>query len=206
MSWSFWFVLVCCGLCLIGCLFHVIRLIRLGRPLDYSPQAGPVAPSVIYSFTGAMHPLRKESAFLHLPTYTAGIVYHLGTFLSIPIFFTFLAQIALPMFILYTSSATLTFSVISGTTILFKRFLKKGLRELSNPDDYLSNLLVTLFQAMTALTCFISQLIPVYFVITGILLLYIPIGKLRHAIYFFSSRYHLGFFFGWRGVWPPKQI
>ena len=32
-----------------------------------------------------------------------------------------------------------------------------------------------------------------------------PLGKLRHAVYYFAARYHLGFFYGWRNVWPNKE-
>jgi hypothetical protein len=78
------------------------------------------------------------------------------------------------------------------------------MRALSNPDDYISNLIVTLFQLATAAVLFWPQLFPVYFVLTALLLLYIPLGKLKHAIYFFAARYQLGYFFGRRNVWPPR--
>lgn len=77
------------------------------------------------------------------------------------------------------------------------------LRSLSNPDDYLSNILVTLFQAGTILTLYLPEVRASYFILASILFLYIPLGKLKHVIYFFAARYHLGFFYGWRGVWPP---
>ena len=44
-----------------------------------------------------------------------------------------------------------------------------------------------------------------YYIITTILLLYMPVGKLKHLVYYFSARYHLGFFYGWRNVWPQKK-
>ena len=31
------------------------------------------------------------------------------------------------------------------------------------------------------------------------------VGKLKHVVYFFAARYHLGFFYGWRNVWPPHK-
>jgi hypothetical protein len=206
MTGYHYFVLGCLGCCLAVCLNHAIRLIRLGKPADFSPPKGDTGPGVAYSFTGAMHPLKKESAFLHLPTYTAGILYHLGTFFSLAMFLLILSNIAIPPVARYTSGALLTVSFIFGTFLLIKRFIKPGLRRLSNPDDYLSNILVTLFQATTALTLLYTPFIPAYYILTGLLLLYLPLGKLRHAVYFFAARYHLGFFFGWRGVWPPKHI
>ncbi len=96
-------------------------------------------------------------------------------------------------------------SVISGTGILIKRFIKKGLRNLSSPDDFMANILVTIFQVMTILMLIRGEMFPGYCILTGVLMLYFPLGKLKHAIYFFAARYHLGYFFGWRGVWPPKQ-
>jgi hypothetical protein len=45
-----------------------------------------------------------------------------------------------------------------------------------------------------------------YYLTYSLLMLYIPIGKLRHTVYFFAARYHLGYFFGWRGVWPPAKL
>jgi hypothetical protein len=84
--------------------------------------------------------------------------------------------------------------------------VKKGLRDLSAPDDYISNLLVTFFQFMTGFVIARHQLYPVYFLLSSLLLLYFPLGKLKHAIYFFAARYHLGFFYGWRGIWPQEKI
>jgi len=173
--------------------------------MDYSSPAGKIIPSIQYSFTGAMNPVKKESAFLHLPTYFAGIIYHLGTFLSILMFFFIWSDLPLPDILIYSIVPFLLISFSCGIGILIKRLLKKGLRDLSNPDDYLSNLLVTGFQLMTGIVLLWNQAYPVYFILSSLLLLYFPLGKLKHVIYFFAARYHLGFFFGWRGIWPPKK-
>ena len=82
--------------------------------------------------------------------------------------------------------------------------VKPQMRALSTPDDYISNILVTTFQLATAAALLWWQVLPVYFVLTALLLLYIPVGKLKHAIYFFAARYQLGYFFGRRSVWPPR--
>lgn len=49
---------------------------------DPSKAKGNISAAIAYSFTGAMSPKNKESAYLHLPTYAAGMIFHLGTFLS----------------------------------------------------------------------------------------------------------------------------
>lgn len=191
-------------ICMVACIFHFVRLIRLGKPHDYSSPTGSVSAGIVYSFTGAMNPFKKESAFQHLPTYAAGLIFHFGTFVSIFLFFLFVLNIPFDGLI---SSLTFGFIIISslcGFGILIKRIIKKELRTLSNPDDYISNMLVTSFQIFTALLILDPGFATAYYITATLLLLYLPVGKLKHTVYFFAARYHLGFYFGRRGVWPPK--
>lgn len=206
MHWYHFLALGSLAVCFISASYHLIRLIRLGKPLDYAPASGKAGPAIQYSFTGAMSPVKKESAFLHLPTYTAGIIYHLGTFLSILLLFLMLFHISFTGLSASVLSLFFLITTACGTGILIKRIIKKELRSLSSPDDYISNLLVTLFQLLTSLIFFLPSLVPTYFILASLLLLYFPVGKLKHAIYFFAARYHLGLFYGWRGVWPPKNL
>jgi len=205
MTWYEWIALGAAGISLGVSLFYLFRLIKLGNPRDYAPAAGSVAPAVRYALTGAMNPAKKESAYLHLQTYIAGILYHLGTFLSIPLFLLIWFHIPISGVMVFILSCFLSVTAVCGIGILVKRAMKMELRELSNPDDYLSNILVTLFQVGTLLSLSIPALIPAYFIQASILFLYIPLSKLKHVIYFFAARYHLGFFFGRRGVWPPGR-
>jgi hypothetical protein len=206
MTWYQWFSLISLALCLTILSFLLVRLIRLGRPKDFSKPTGDVASAVKYSFTGAMSPRKKESAYLHLPTYSAGILYHLGTFLCAGLFVWVLANMPIPSPLRWIFVFFLTLTGLSGLAILIKRGYKKELRHLSSPDDYLSNLLVTGLHLLSALVLWLPSTGPVYFVWTGLLLLYLPIGKLRHLLYFFAARYHLAYFYGWRNTWPPKKV
>jgi hypothetical protein len=185
--------------------FHFIRLIRYGKPTDYSKKAGNTAKSIRYSFTGAMSPSKKESAFLHLPTYTAGVIFHLGTFLSLALFLMLYFNTTFVSPIAYIIAAFLSLSTICGFGILIKRIVVSKLRTLSNPDDYISNVLVTLAQGLTVVQLLGMQTDILYYTAFTLLFLYFPLGKLKHAIYFFAARYQLGFFYGWRGVWPPQN-
>jgi len=205
MHWYYWLALASLAICLGSLLFHTIRLIKLGKPKDYSTSTGNPGSAIPYAYTGAMSPAKKESAYLHIPTYTAGILYHLGTFLSIFIFIIMLMQIPITGIAAWVIFGFLVLTGISGMGILIKRMAKQQMRALSNPDDYISNLLVTIFQFITALALINTTAIPAYYISASILLLYIPLSKLKHTIYFFAARYHLGYFFGWRNVWPPKQ-
>ena len=204
MSGMHWVLLVAVAVCFVSFAYHFIRLVRLGRPRDLSAKAGNTGTAIVYSFTSAMSPKNKESAFLHLPTYTAGIIYHIATFVSLATLVLILLDVHLNHTLLILLASTAFAGSIAGLAILIKRIADKKLRNLSNPDDYISNLLVTVFQLMTGLTLLFGSLYPAYLLLAALLFLYMPVGKLKHIIYFFAARYHLGFFYGWRNVWPPK--
>ena len=106
--------------------------------IDLRFPSGSIRDGVIYSFTSAMSPFEKESAFMHLPTYVAGIIFHIGTFLSFPVLLTLI--IYPKAFIesaLLSSLGGVVFSAgaISGLAILIKRIVKKELRSISGPED-----------------------------------------------------------------------
>jgi len=192
-------------LCLIGLIYHFVRLMKLGAPRDFSRPRGEPTPAIAYSFLGAMSPAKKESAYLHLPTYAAGLLYHAGTFTAALLFFLFFLHARLEGWLLWIAAGILIVSGFSGVGILIKRIVVRRLRSLSNPDDYVSNTLVTLFHFLTLALLVEEGVAPFYFVCVSILFIYIPLGKLKHALYFFAARYQLGLFYGRRGVWPLKK-
>ena len=173
--------------------------------IDFAQAKGNIPIAIAYSFTGAMSPIKKESAYLHLPTYSAGIIFHIGTFLSFFWLFLLFLNIHINSWFSYASSMAIITASVCGVSILIKRIVQIKLRNLSNPDDYFSNLLVTGFQIFTAITILWHSMIPALFIYSSLLLIYIPIGKLRHTIYFFSSRIFLGIYYGGRGVWPAGK-
>ncbi len=197
------------AICLGMLLYHFIRIVRLGKPKDLSQPSGSVAKGVVYANTTAMMPQNKESAFLHLPTYTMGIIFHIGIFTSILIYFlSFTPLLDMWPLLWKIIGCCVTISGICGIALFVKRIINKNLKIMSNWDDYLSNLLTTLFQIMTALFLWFhdSNLVGIlYYIEVSLLLLYIPQGKLKHMLYYFAARYHLGFFYGWRNVWPKRE-
>ncbi len=203
--------LVALVFCFVMMLGHFVRIIRLGKPKDFSVPSGSVAKGVAYANTVAMMPANKESAYMHLPTYTAGILYHLGTFLSLLLFVLSLFNLNAyyPQWLNLLLAACLLVSGICGIVLLIKRFANKNLHSLANPDDYLSNLFTTLLHLATA--CYLAfagcccSVFYIYYISATLLFLYMPFGKLKHVVYYFAARYHLGFFYGWRNVWPPQE-
>jgi len=169
---------------------------------------------MVYAYTESMLPNHKESAMFHLPTYGLGIIFHIGIFISLflfllsffPVFCHWIAHYQIFNIILITF---ILLSVLSGILLFAKRIIVKDLRVLSTPDDYISNGLTVLFQCFTALFLYDNRneyIVDCYYFASSLFYLYIPLGKLRHVVYFFAARYHLGFFYGWRGSWPPEKL
>lgn len=192
-------------LCLLQLGARIIKIFRAGAPKDYSAPIGNKNKAIGYSFTGAMSPKHKESAYLHLPTYAAGIIYHLGTFFGIVWLVLLLVGVTLPDIVVQISAILLFCGAAAGLGILIKRIVAPKMRQLSNADDFISNILVTGYQAFLGIALLMPQYVPHMMIFTAVLFLYMPVGKLRHCAYFFAARLHLGYFFGHRGVWPIKK-
>jgi nitrate reductase gamma subunit len=204
------------------CFLHSLRLIKLGAPKDLSENRGSVSAGIVYSNLGAMLPNKKGSAYLHIPTFTAGVFFHIGTFLAFLCFFILISDIIQVFFCSYQlMSVLIAFCLWGGSCfgvgLLIKRLVSKQLRPISNIDDYLSVFFTALFQIFSALlfttfafpNIFSSNIkfiiICAYYFVSALLFLYLPFGKLKHVVYYFAARYHLGFFYGRRGTWPPKK-
>ena len=203
--------IIALAFCFVMMLSHFVRIVRLGKPKDFSVKSGNVAKGVAYANTVAMMPANKESAYMHLPTYAAGMIYHMGTFLSLLLFVLSLFNLNsyYPQWLNFVLAACLLISGVCGTVLLIKRFVDKNLHSLANPDDYLSNLFTTLMHFATVIfllhSCSCNTAPYIYYICATVLFIYMPFGKLRHLVYYFAARYHLGFFYGWRNVWPPKE-
>ena len=192
-------------ICVSACSYQFLKIFIFNKTLDPSKPRGNIGAAIRYSFTGAMSPLKKETAYGHLPTYIAGIIYHAGTFTSFIFLVLHFVSIKINGMYSFTLAFALLLSSLCGFAIFLKRVSSSKLRSFSNMDDYASNLLVTGFQVISAVALIINTLLPFLFIYACILFLYIPLGKLKHTIYIFSSRIHLGIFFGRRGVWPINR-
>lgn len=198
--------------CLCGLFLHFIHIVRLGKPNDLSEKSGDTTKGIVYANTTAMLPQNKESAYLHLPGYAAGMLFHIGIFTSFLVFllsfFPFFNRWIEVSTLRLIIAAVLAVTCLSGYILLFRRVLSKDLKGLSTPDDFISNALTSTFQLLTLLHLVWPTngvVTALYYIVCALLFVYMPFGKLRHAVYYFAARYHLGFFYGWRNVWPKHE-
>ena len=81
-----YFAIAAAAICICSLFVFFLKIIRLGKPNDLSEKSGDTGKGILYSNTVAMMPQNKESAYLHIPGYAAGMLFHIGTFLSMLIF------------------------------------------------------------------------------------------------------------------------
>jgi hypothetical protein len=175
------------------------------RMYDPTAPKGRPALGAWYSLTGAMMPWKKESARLYPASYLLGVLFHLGSFLGFVWVAVMFFGIVIPGSLVSASALFFCVTAMSGVGLLVKRVASPNLRYFSNPDDYFAIILVTTWQVLVVGALLKANMVPAVLVVTGVLLLYIPVGKLRHAIYFVPARVYLGLFYGRRGVWPAKS-
>jgi hypothetical protein len=194
-------VLAAAGWALVGLWLLRDRTRSYGARALHAPAAGEAGAGVRYAFTQAMRPGAKESVREHLPSYVAGLAYHGGIFTGLGLLVSSLLGLELPRLVLGLVQALLGLGLLGGASLLLKRLLQPELRGLSHPDDYLSNLLPTAFLILA-----LTGPVWAWRLSTILLLLYVPLGKIRHCLFFFVARRHLGAFFGRRGVFPQGDL
>jgi hypothetical protein len=197
-----WFLAACFVVFSIGARYRINRAFPRKGAGGLAEGRGDQARAVVYSLSGAMMPWKKETASRHLISYAMGIAYHGAVFLSFIWLVLVFFNVGLPQFLLTLSSLVIAVGALGGLGLLVKRALTPEMRYFSNPDDYFSNLIVSGFLVLTVLVLKFEGLTSAYLIYSGLLYLYIPVGKLRHAIYFGLARVYLGLFYGRRGVWP----
>jgi hypothetical protein len=181
-------------------------LIRLrdimNRPFkkDYARQRGSPARGVLFAFTLGMAPWEKESTRIHWIAYLRGIFFHIGIFTAFAVLLASPWLNLLPGVAIWLAVAITALGALFGFAGIFMRLTGPNERLLSLPDDYASVFLTSLFTALASGTLIWSTLMPAFYVITGIMMAYIPISKIRHCVYFFYSKFFFGFNFGRRGV------
>lgn len=192
-------VLLAAAWCAVALAVAFGRARAFGTRRLFAPPAGDAQAGVRYAFTKGMAPQAKESVRMNPVSYLAGMLYHAGVFAAFGLLVMRLAG--------WGDSRVLAVlalgGALGGLALLGKRILKAHLRGLSCGDDYVSNGLATGFAALAGLAVFIPGLASAWMLETAALLIYVPLGKIRHCVFFFSTRYHSGAFFGRRGVFPP---
>ena len=176
---------------------------RGGGRRDFSRPQGNPARGVLYNFTYAMLPWNKETARLHPGKLAVGVLLHVGVFWALTGVALLVLAADAGRNALAWGRPVLAAGLLAGTNQLLRRAASPELRAMSAPDDYLAaaatcGLLAVALGAALGPT---GETVLLWY--TGALLAYLPLGKLRHAVFFFVARADYGRRLGYRGVYPP---
>jgi len=185
--------------------FLVLKTLSFGRRSLNAAPRGNWKKGVFYAFGQGMMPWEKESAKNHLITYMAGFCYHFGILAALFYLFSLVIPFTCGIVVINILQVLMAAGAVCGLGLFLKRSLKQFMRSLSCPDDFIANLLVDLFIILSFLNSSLINLKPILFSVSILMLLYIPIGKIRHCFFFFYSRILFGHFYGRRGVFPRSQ-
>ncbi len=177
----------------------------LSRPKDRSLTKGQPSLGILYAYTLGMAPWAKESTRLHAAAYLRGVAFHLGIFLTLALLIASPWIPALPPNLLAALAVCCGLGALFGLAGFVFRFVERTLKVVSAPDDYFAVLLVSLFMAAAAAWLVIPAAYPWFYILGIVTLVYAPLGKIRHCIYFAYSRLFFGAYFGRRAVLPHSQ-
>jgi nitrate reductase gamma subunit len=203
------------AICAVGAaavlVLQALRTRAFGTRPPFAPAAGSAWRGVLYAFGPGMAPTAKESTRTHPVVWALGVSYHLGVFTSLAVLLWTLlaaggAAAALPPPAMRAAGLALAaLGVIGGVSLLVRRAREAALRAISVRDDWLANTLTTGFVALAGARLLTPAAEPLLLAWAMLLILYAPLGKIRHCLFFFVSRYHLGRHYGRRGTFPPRH-
>jgi len=178
---------------------------RLSRPVDRAKPKGSLQKGLIYAYTLGMAPWSKESTRIHAIAYMRGVAFHMGIFLGLALLVASPWLGGTPQIIRNLFGWMIATGALFGLVGFVARFVDHNLKALSNSDDYFAALIVTLFLGAEAFWLFYPPAQAIFYLISAVMLVYTPLGKIRHCIYFAYSRLFYGKFFGSRAVLPHVQ-
>jgi nitrate reductase gamma subunit len=181
------------------------QLLRLPLPVEggQADQQTPTGRAVAASYASILSPLAMESTRRHWRRWVVFAAYHVGIFVAISATFTIpFTPGLMTKPVRWAAAVSIALGLLAGFLKIYWRLVLPELRSISRPDDFfgLTILQVWFAVAIPAVLFGRPGWLTVYFVMTALLLVYVPVSKISHYIYWFFSRYLFGRRYGRRGV------
>lgn len=173
---------------------------RLPLAKDLSYPKDSASKGILYAFTLGMMPWAKESTRIHMLAYLRGIAFHVGIFAGLAALLASPWFDAIPTIIRIVFAIVTGFGAVMGVVGGIMRIVEHNLKAISSPDDHAAVWLVTLFLAAMTLALLSTAFVPAMWVVAAAMLVYAPLSKIRHCIYFYFGRLFYGTHIGRRGV------
>jgi hypothetical protein len=176
---------------------------RAGGRRDHSRRAGSPGRGLVYNFTVAMTPAHKEAVSRHPVKFALGVLMHAGVAVALLCVGLLVAWPDGGYRLLALTRPLTGLALLAGSYLLVQRTLSPTLRAMSAPDDYVATLASCGLLALAAVRPIAPGDETALLLYAALLLIYLPLGKLRHVVFFFVARADYGRRLGYRGVYPP---
>jgi nitrate reductase gamma subunit len=150
-----------------------------------------------------MLPRHKETIRLHPMEFAVGLLLHAGAGLALLGVGFSLIGIGFGLSWFRALRPVLGLALVCGLGLLVRRAVSRNLRAISTLDDYLAILSICGFLALAGIVTRPS--VERLLLYAGALLVYLPLGKLRHVLFCPVARGDVGLRLGHRGVYPPPS-
>jgi hypothetical protein len=185
---------------LLGILLKLKEIVDRPFKTDLARERGNAGRGILFAFTLGMAPWEKESTRIHWVAYLRGIFFHIGIFMAFGVLLASPWLETVPDALVWLALAVTGLGALFGFAGIYMRLAGPNERALGLPDDYFSVFFTSLFIALAFATLLWPAVLPAFYVVTGLMGAYIPLGKIRHCVYFFYSKFFFGMNFGRRGV------
>jgi len=196
-------VILAAGVCLVGLWLRLRHFLSLPLARDLSRARGSARRGARYALTLGMMPWAKESTRKHALSYIRGVVFHLGIFAALVALVAALSGARPVGGSLLLAEVLVGAGLVAGIIGLLERLARPDLRALSTADDYVAVLVMDLVLLAALAWLRDPAAVGWFYALAIAMLVYIPLGKIRHCIFFFPARIFFGRHFGHRGVLPP---
>lgn len=173
---------------------------------EYAERSGSPGNGMLYNFTIAMLPWHKETVKHHPGKFVVGVIMHLGVILALVYAVVVLIRPtasfmgALPYMRWLVAGA-----LVSGVYLFVRRICSRNLRAMSAAEDFVAILATCGLLALALLSSDDSYYQLAFLSYVGVFFVFLPLGKLRHGLFFFVVRGDYGRRLGYRGVYPPPM-
>ena len=186
-----------------GALLYQFIVARGGGRRDYSRRAGNPLRGMVYNFTVAMTPGHKESVSRHPGKFALGMLMHAGTVVALLNVLVLAIRGDAGAWMLKIDWPLSALGLVCGLVLMIRRATNPVMRGISVPDDGLAIAATCLLLLLALLASFVAGAATWLMAYAVALFVYLPLGKLRHALFFFIARGDYGRRLGYRGVYPP---
>jgi len=185
-------------------VYKLYALTRFRLIKEISVPKGDPGKGAMSSLTVNARPWAMESSRNIVDNWLEFVIFHVGIATAIIVSFVipYGPELLASTTVTGVLMAIMGLGFLAGVVRMTKKFSKAEKRIISSKDDFFSMIIINIFLLLGAVSMTANETIVVAFIaFTTFLLIYVPLSKISHYLYWPFARYFMGKHFGRRGVY-----